>query len=162
MKKTELLLDVIGEAKDEYLQEIDSRMERVRHRRMWKRGILAACLILIVGVAVQFGVVFGGGFGANCSYGPQGISAGGYFYYELPGDGFFRYSIEDDDEVSADDLNSPSIKDPPDRWLSHRPHEEHMVLLHRERLRLLLRQGQLDLSCPSRRNEEREALPLRG
>lgn len=111
MKKTELLLDVIGEAKDEYLQEIDSRMERVRHRRMWKRGILAACLILIFGVAVQFGVVFGGGFGANCSYGPQGISAGGYFYYELPGDGFFRYSIEDDDEVSADDLNSPSIKE---------------------------------------------------
>lgn len=96
MKRNELLLDVIGEVKDEYLQEIDSRMKRVRRRRMWKRGLLAACVLLIVGVVVQFAVLFigiPGARGGNPS--PEGIAAGGYYYHKTSEGDVFRYSPEE-------------------------------------------------------------------
>ena len=78
MKRNELLLDVIGEVKDEYLQEIDSRIKRVRRGRRWKRALLAACLILIAGIVVQFAVMLGGGLGSRSGgFSAEGSVAGG-------------------------------------------------------------------------------------
>lgn len=110
MKKNELLLDVIGKVKDEYLQEIDSRIERVRRRRMWKRGLLAACVILIAGIAVQFAVMFVGIPGARGgNYLPEGIAAGGYYYHKTSEGDVFRYTPEE----GSDRLLKSSILD---RW----------------------------------------------
>lgn len=95
--KAQLLLDVIGEARDAYLQEIDRRVARVRHRRRWRRGgLIAASVILIIGMVLQLGLVFNNGIGARCGGSAVGgIAAGGYCYYEIPGDGFFRYSPQE-------------------------------------------------------------------
>ena len=96
MKRNELLLDVIGEVKDEYLQEIDSRIKRVRRRRMWKRGLLAACVILIAGIVIQFSVLFIGGLGGRSGYNsPEGIAAGGYYYHKTSEGDVFRYTPEE-------------------------------------------------------------------
>lgn len=96
MKRNELLLDVIGEVKDEYLQEIHNRIKRVRRGRRWKRGLVAACMLLLVGVVVQFAVLFigvPGARGGNPS--PEGIAAGGYYYYKTGEGDVFRYSPEE-------------------------------------------------------------------
>ena len=95
MKKNELLLEVIGEAQDEYLAEIDRCTERVKSRRRWLRGsLIAASVILVVSIVMQFAVVFFQEGGARGAYFPSGIAAGGYFYYEAPGEGFFRSEPE--------------------------------------------------------------------
>ena len=95
MKKNELLLDVIGEAREEYLAELDRRTDRVRSRRRWLRGsLIAASVILVVSIVMQFAVVFFQEGGARGAYFPRGIAAGGYFYYEAPGEGFFRSEPE--------------------------------------------------------------------
>ena len=110
MKRNELLLDVIGEVKDEYLQEIDSRIKRVRHRRMWKRGLLAACVILIAGIAVQFAVMFGGGLGSRGGgFSAEGLVAGGYYFHQTRDGDVFRYTPEE----GSDRLLKSSILD---RW----------------------------------------------
>lgn len=95
MTTTELLLNVIGEAQDDYLEEVDQRVGKVRRRKRWTRtSLIAACVIVIVGILLQFGPVLYEGIGAHgsCNYASDGIAAGGYFYYEEPGDGFFRYT----------------------------------------------------------------------
>lgn len=96
MKRNELLLDVIGEVKDEYLQEIDSRMKRVRRGRRWKRGLVAACMLLLVGVVVQFAVLFGGGLGSRGGgFSAEGLVAGGYYFHQTRDGDVFRYTPEE-------------------------------------------------------------------
>ncbi|MBK6089828.1 hypothetical protein [Ruminococcus difficilis] len=96
MKRNELLLDVIGEVKDEYLQEIDSRIKRVRRGRRWKRGLVAACMLLLVGVVVQFAVLFGGGLGSRGGgFSAEGLVAGGYYFHQTRDGDVFRYTPEE-------------------------------------------------------------------
>lgn len=96
MKKHEFLLEIIGEAKDEYLAEIDDRISRVKKRRKLKSAsLIAACLTLAFGIGFfgWYWLAFGG---ARCSnYITEGIAAGGCYYYEAPGKGFFRYTPEE-------------------------------------------------------------------
>lgn len=110
MKRNELLLDVIGEVKDEYLQEIDTRIKRVRHRRRWKRGLLAACVILIAGIVIQFAVLFSGGLGSRGGgFSPEGFVAGGYYFHKTSDGDVFRYTPE---EGAVRLMNSSIL----DRW----------------------------------------------
>ena len=96
MKRNELLLDVIGEVKDEYLQEIDSRIKRVRRGRRWKRALLAACVILIAGIVVQFAVMLGGGLGSRSGgFSAEGLVAGGYYFHQTRDGDVFRYTPEE-------------------------------------------------------------------
>lgn len=96
MKRNELLLDVIGEVKDEYLQEIDSRIKRVRRGRRWKRALLAACVILIAGIVVQFAVILGGGLGSRSGgFSAEGLVAGGYYFHQTRDGDVFRYTPEE-------------------------------------------------------------------
>lgn len=96
MKRNELLLDVIGEVKDEYLQEIDSRIKRVHRGRRWKRGLVAACMLLLVGVVVQFAVLFGGGLGSRGGgFSAEGLVAGGYYFHQTRDGDVFRYTPEE-------------------------------------------------------------------
>ena len=96
MTKPELLLDVIGEAQDDYLEELDAHIVKVKRRRKQRKVLLvAACLCLVV-CTVVFGLYhFPFGISGSSNYTSEGIAAGGYFYYEVPGDGFFRYTPED-------------------------------------------------------------------
>lgn len=94
MTRPELLLDVIGEAQDAYLEELDNRIAEVKKKRKRLRApLIAACLCLVL-----FTGLFGtwsyltGGTGGRCNYAPDGIAAGGYFYYEVPGNGIYRYT----------------------------------------------------------------------
>lgn len=95
MTKAELLLDVIGEAQDEYIEELDKSLEAGRSKKRFIMPLAAAACIILVSAAVLFSVHFFplGSGGGRCNYGTECITAGGYLYYETQ-DGIYRYSPE--------------------------------------------------------------------
>lgn len=94
MTKPELLLDAIGEVQDKYLEELDTHIANKSRKKRRNGLMIAACLCLVVGTVIfgWYRLAFGGG---SCNYTTDGIAAGGYFYYEVPGNGFFRYTPEE-------------------------------------------------------------------
>ena len=78
--RSEELLDAIGEAKDEYI--LDARSTQ-KQKTMWiKRLAAAACICLVLSVAINLLVLFDFRFGANCGANPGTIVDGVYYYYE--------------------------------------------------------------------------------
>lgn len=95
MTKAELLLDVIGEAQDYYVEELDEWLTSPKKRRRWIKPLVAAACVVLVSVTAVFGVRFFLSFGSNCGgFATEGICAGGYFYYEVQDDGIYRYTPE--------------------------------------------------------------------
>ena len=130
MTNKELLLDVIGEIDDKYIEDVDSRIKSTKKRHTLTYISLAAVfVILVVSIAPLFSlnpqtsipddsyINFGettdtdnpsenktsgsddyyggyvGNFGGCANYGMVGVANGEYFYFEIPDDGIYRYTV---------------------------------------------------------------------
>ena len=72
--KSDELLDVIGEAKDEYVQDVrNAKVKKIPGWAKWTSAI-AACLVLTIGVSLFFG-----GMGGNAGAGGSGHEDGSTF-----------------------------------------------------------------------------------
>lgn len=86
--KSDELLDAIGEAKDEYIQDVRSFQKK---KSAWvKRLAVAACLCLALSGAISILVRFDFDLGASCGANPGTIVDGVYYYHE-PHKGVMRY-----------------------------------------------------------------------
>ena len=86
--KSDDLLDAIGEAKDEYVQDVRSTQKK---KPVWvKRLAVAACLCLVLSGAISLLIRFDFDLGASCGANPGTIVDGVYYYHE-PHKGVMRY-----------------------------------------------------------------------
>ena len=94
--KSDELLDAIGEAKDEYVQDVRG-VHSIKSAWM-KRLVAAACFCLLLSGAVNLLLRFDFGLGASCGANPGTIVDGVYYYYE-PHKGVMRYTPGEESEL---------------------------------------------------------------
>ena len=96
MTNTEMLLSALNEVDDRYLLEVDKRISSVKTRRRATFSSIAAVFVLVIG---SFAFMISNTAWGNAGYGIYGESAGGYFYYEIPYDGIYRYTVGGEAEL---------------------------------------------------------------
>ncbi len=95
MTNAEKLLDVIGDVQDEYIKDVPKRISAIRNRKIIKWTSIAAVFTLIIG---SFSYLLGSINWGNAGLGVTGQCAGGYFYYQIPNDGIYRYTPKGESE----------------------------------------------------------------
>ncbi len=95
MNKAELLIDVIGEARDEYVYDVYKRASFLRTMRVVLRSSVAAALVFVmIGLFNIFGRLDYLSFG-NCGNPTvTGTAVDGVLYYEVPHQGIYKYTPE--------------------------------------------------------------------
>ncbi len=96
MTNTEKLLNALNEVDDSYLLEVDKRISSVRTARRATWSSIAAVFVLVIGSIVY--MISNMAWG-NAGYSVYGESAGGYFYYQIPYEGIYRYKAGGDSEL---------------------------------------------------------------
>lgn len=96
MTNTEMLLSALNEVDDRYLLEVDKRISSVKTRRRATFSSIAAVFVLVIG---SFAFMISNMAWGNAGYGIHGESAGGYFYYEIPFKGIYRYTVGGESEL---------------------------------------------------------------
>ena len=93
MTLPELLLDLIGEVKDEFIQAVDKRIATVKSRKRVAISSLAAVFVIAV-TAIVLLIAKGPAtldMGANANYGITGVAIEDNFYIQTA-DGIYRYT----------------------------------------------------------------------
>ncbi len=90
MKKADLILNAVGDTDSKYLSEVDQFLQRQKKKRYGAIAGIAAMLVLAT--VISFAVKLYHPWGGNAHYGIDGAVGGGYFYFEFPHDGIYRYT----------------------------------------------------------------------
>lgn len=96
MTNTEKLLNALNEVDECYLMEVDKRISSVKTARRAAFSSIAAVFVLVIGSLVY--MISNMALG-HAGYDVYGESAGGYFYYEIPFKGIYRYTVGGDSEL---------------------------------------------------------------
>ena len=96
MTNTEKLLNALNGVDDSYLLEVDKRIRAVKTTKRATLSSIAAVFVLVIG---SFAFMISNTAWGNARYNVYGESAGGYFYYEIPYKGIYRYSPGGESEL---------------------------------------------------------------
>lgn len=119
MTSADMLLDVLGDIDEQYIEEIDKRISFVKKRKVISFVSVAAVFVILCtsiipllklqpNTSLKFNMQdsesssitdnsasfdgLTGGYGGCSNYGITGYATCGYFYYEVPSDGIYRYT----------------------------------------------------------------------
>lgn len=95
MTNEQMLFELIGEINDAHIEEVDRKIRTVKFRKATALTSLVAVLVIVaVAIVPLINIVLSplGAGGANAGHSLYGVTAGGYFYYEMPNDGIYRYT----------------------------------------------------------------------
>ncbi len=96
MTNAEKLLNALNEIDDRYLLEVDKRISAVKTRRRATWSSIAAVFVIFIG---SFAFMISNMSWGNAGYSIYGEFGGGYFYYEIPYKGIYRYTVGGESEL---------------------------------------------------------------